>query len=264
MIRRAVALAGLVAAVALTGCASDSLEEHNRELQSEILDLASERDTERERLANAMADLEAERALRAQHERELNSAVANEQAAIRRAQELDDEIKRLQSAPPPQETSNTTVQQQVEEFNERGIPAFMTPDGDVGIRLASDVTFGSGKAALTKSGMSTLRKLGPDLTSGEFAQFHVRVEGHTDNEPLKKTKHIYGDNRGLGSARANSVTQFLERELGISPSRIEAVSKGEHEPIADNGTKAGRAQNRRVEIILVMPRENIIDQPAAK
>ena len=72
----------------------------------------------------------------------------------------------------------------------------------------------------------------------------IRVEGHTDNEPLKKTKHIYGDNRGLGSARANAVTQFLERELGIQPSRIDAVSKGEYEPIADNSSKDVRPPDR--------------------
>lgn len=261
MIRRAVALVGLVAAMALTGCASDNLEEQYRNAQSEIVDLISERDTAIEQHADTRADLEAERARSAQLEREASQAIANEQAAIRRAQELQDRLDRQGGA--ASDPRLGAAEEKVAELNGKGYKAVVNQDGDVAIRLSSDVTFGSGKSELTKSGMDTLRRLAPELSSGDFASYAVRVEGHTDNEPLKKTKHIYGDNRGLGSARANAVTQFLEREMGIEPSRIEAVSLGENSPIAENSTKEGRAKNRRVEIVLVLPR-NEVDRAAGK
>jgi len=263
MIRRVVAWAALVTAVGLAGCASDDWEGQYRDAQSEILDMASERDLARERHADAMADLEAERALNAQAQRELAAQEASKQEAIRRAQEIDAEYQRLLAEREKQGEPTVANDAQLDRLIRAGYDGFRTPEGDIGIRLSSDVTFGSGKVALTKSGISTLRRIGPELTSGEFSRYLVRVEGHTDNVPLDKTKPLYGDNRGLGSARANSVTQYLERELGISPSRIESVSKGEFEPIADNSTKEGRAKNRRVEIILVLPRD-VADRAAAK
>ncbi len=257
MKRRAVALIGLVAAFALSGCASEDWQGRYDDARREVIDVAAERDLALEQGADTMADLEAERARNAQTERDRLEAIENEQAALRRAQELQDALDAAAAAAPATSEPTFAVQDTVARLQSDGLDAFETTDGNVGIRLASDVTFGSGKHALTKAGMTTLRNIGPRLKSGEFANYNVRVEGHTDNEPLKKTKHIYGDNRGLGSARANSVTQFLESEIGIDPSRIEAVSKGEFEPIADNSTKTGRSKNRRVEIILVLPRGKI-------
>lgn len=263
MIRRAAALVGTVAVLALSGCASDDWQGRYDDAQREIVDLASERDTARQQSADLMADLEAMRAQKDQLDRENRTLSQREQDALRRALDAETARDAASVAPVAVAPSPNGADKIVIDLGGQGYDAFVTKDGNVGIRLASDVTFGSGKHALTSAGMATLRKLGPSITAGEFSQYDVRVEGHTDNEPLKKTKKIYGDNRGLGSARANSVTQFLEGEFGISPSRIEAVSKGEHEPIADNGSKAGRAKNRRVEIILVLPRENI-DRPSAR
>ena len=60
-------------------------------------------------------------------------------------------------------------------------------------------------------------------------------------------------NWSLSSARAVNVVRFLENEVGISPEKLAAAGYGEHQPIADNRTAAGRARNRRIEIVLVPP-----------
>ena len=105
MIRRSVALLGLVAAFALSGCASDDWQGRYNEATSQVLDMAAERDAARGQVADTMADLEAERARNAQLDRDLGEAIANEQAAIRRAQELEDALTSAKSTPAPAQTT---------------------------------------------------------------------------------------------------------------------------------------------------------------
>ena len=75
----------------------------------------------------------------------------------------------------------------------------------------------------------------------------VRVEGHTDSTGSASY------NQDLSLNRAESVTSYLAQS-GVSPSRLQAVGYGESRPIATNSTPQGRAQNRRVEI-LILPQQ---------
>ena len=72
----------------------------------------------------------------------------------------------------------------------------------------------------------------------------IRIIGHTDSMGPDEV------NQRLSEGRANSVRDDLIRR-GISADRIEADGKGEHEPIAPNDTEEGRAQNRRVEFVVL-------------
>lgn len=78
---------------------------------------------------------------------------------------------------------------------------------------------------------------------------YVRVEGHTDNVPVSGPR--YTSNWQLSAARAANIAEFLVREGGVTPQRISAIGYGEYRPIASNASEAGRARNRRVEIILL-------------
>ena len=120
-----------------------------------------------------------------------------------------------------------------------------------------DVTFGLGRAALTKAGRRSLESL-RELLTAKYDNNKIRVVGHTCNTPVKKTKPKYGDNRGLGSARALEVVRFLERDMALSPARLISASEGANNPVASNKTSAGRAKNRRVEIVVIIPREEAI------
>lgn len=82
----------------------------------------------------------------------------------------------------------------------------------------------------------------------------IRVVGHTDNIPLKGTGK-YKNNFELSVARAESVRSVLEQFLA-DPNRIVVEGRGEDQPIADNASREGRAQNRRVEIMI--PREETL------
>jgi chemotaxis protein MotB len=126
----------------------------------------------------------------------------------------------------------------------------VTRDGLVTMQVADKVLYRSGQATLTAQGKATLRRVASALKS-EFAGKMVRVEGHTDSDPINKTKDLYKDNWDLAYARAAGVVRYLTTEGGVDPKRIYAASYGQYDPVASNSTTQGKAQNRRVAVVVL-------------
>lgn len=83
----------------------------------------------------------------------------------------------------------------------------------------------------------------------------ITVTGYTDNMPIApRNRHRYRDNRALSLARARSVGTYLRQALHLPPDKLAVAGMGASRPVADNRTAAGRAQNRRVEIVVVTSR----------
>ena len=78
---------------------------------------------------------------------------------------------------------------------------------------------------------------------------HIRIEGHTDNQPIKTAR--YPSNWELSSARATEVVRYLADVHSFDPKRISALGFGEFRPIADNDTDLNRSKNRRVDIVVL-------------
>ncbi len=106
--------------------------------------------------------------------------------------------------------------------------------------LAGDA-FASGSATLTAAAGASVRTLAAYLQAG--AATNVRIEGHTDSQGEAQA------NQHLSQQRANAVRDALAA-AGVSRGRLQAVGRGEEAPVADNLSAAGRARNRRVEIIV--------------
>lgn len=104
----------------------------------------------------------------------------------------------------------------------------------------SGVYFDFDKSVLKKAGKDTLEAAVKYLTANPGAK--VEIQGHTDSIGTDEY------NRSLSDRRATAVMKYL-RERGIDPSRMSTKGLGESQPAADNGSKDGRAQNRRVVII---------------
>jgi len=120
-----------------------------------------------------------------------------------------------------------------------------------GIVLQGDIMFSSGSSTLTAKGKATLKRLAALLKSDKYAEYFVRVDGHTDDVPVKRTIKENKDNWFLSSRRAHSVLTEL-KALGVGSERLFMVAYGEHHPIAPNKPgRKGTAANRRVEIVLV-------------
>ncbi len=118
--------------------------------------------------------------------------------------------------------------------------------------LSTDFLFDSGKATLRPGAQAKLQQVVEEINRN-FPDKMIWVLGHTDTDPIQKTKHLWTDNLDLSCNRGMTVYRELMK-LGLRPERMIAGGQGEFYPRASNATKAGKQQNRRVEIIAVPPR----------
>ena len=88
------------------------------------------------------------------------------------------------------------------------------------------------------------------VVNSRYPNFDVVVYGHTDNDPIKKSK--WKDNFELSTQRSLSVVRYLQ-DRGVSPTRLVAGGCGEYRPIASNKDRTGRGKNRRVEVYALDP-----------
>ncbi|MFV1974464.1 MAG: flagellar motor protein MotB [Candidatus Scalindua sp.] len=119
------------------------------------------------------------------------------------------------------------------------------------IQLPETILFDSGLAKLKTKGEAALEKIARYLKSNPAAM--VRIDGHTDNDPIVKSKHLWKSNHHLSAGRALSVLHFLVNKGHIEEKRIYIAGYGPNRPIASNKNKAGKMQNRRVEFLILSP-----------
>jgi len=118
--------------------------------------------------------------------------------------------------------------------------------GVVYISLADNMLYKSGSYEISDKAGSTLAKIAKIIN--DYSTYDVLIEGNTDNVPIKQPN--IRNNWDLSGLRASSVVQSLQNNYGVDPKRLTAGGRGEYNPIADNGTPDGKAQNRRTEIII--------------
>lgn len=126
--------------------------------------------------------------------------------------------------------------------------AFDAAAGTVTVTLENSLLFDSGKAALKKATNAQLDHIRTVLRE-KYPGKMVDVVGHTDSDPIKKTKDQWKDNLELSAQRALSVARYLIQK-GIDEEEIRAVGCGDSRPVASNTSTAGKAKNRRVEIVV--------------
>ena len=131
-----------------------------------------------------------------------------------------------------------------EKLQSTGVGVKKNADGSIELIMPGNITFPTGQSAIKPDFFDTLNSVA--LVLKEYNKTSITVSGHTDNVGKDDL------NQKLSQDRANSVAQYLSSQ-GVDGGRISAVGKGESEPIADNATENGRAQNRRVEITINPP-----------
>ena len=111
--------------------------------------------------------------------------------------------------------------------------------------LSSHINFRSGSAELTRDGRRNLDVFGDALSDKALDGAVFRIVGHTDDVGES------GFNMSLSEARAQSVSQYLKNQFGISQERLQIGFEGESAPLVPNTSEANRAQNRRVEFFKI-------------
>jgi len=125
-----------------------------------------------------------------------------------------------------------------------GVDETRTADNQLKVNIPSDISFDTGSATVKPQMRHVLDTFANSLQGDPNAR--ITIVGHTDSTGSDAV------NNPLSLERAQSVRDYLAGH-GVSPTRVEVAGRGEHEPIADNSTDAGRAKNRRVEIYLREP-----------
>lgn len=124
--------------------------------------------------------------------------------------------------------------------------AFDPAAGTITVTLPNAILFDSGKAAFKKATSTELDHIRSVLRQ-RYANRKIDVVGHTDSDPIKKSK--WKDNWELSAQRALTVARYLIAR-GIPDEKVRAVGCGAARPIASNRSASGKAKNRRVEIVV--------------
>jgi len=125
-----------------------------------------------------------------------------------------------------------------------------SPEG-LTIHLLERLLFESGSAELKPEAMSVLDTLAEIL---KFLPNKIRIEGHTDNRPIRSAK--FPSNWHLSVARALNTAYYLMNK-GVNPEKISIVGYAEYRPITPNDSEENRAKNRRVDIVVISTQSGV-------
>jgi chemotaxis protein MotB len=127
-------------------------------------------------------------------------------------------------------------------------------DSEILIRFRDNVIFDSGKAEIRSDAEIVLGDIADVLAAYREEIDMIRIEGHTDNVPIHNAR--YPSNWELSTARAVEVLRFFIERGALEPRMLSAVGYSEYHPVRENDTEAGRAVNRRVDIVIVKTLDN--------
>lgn len=134
-----------------------------------------------------------------------------------------------------------------DEIAKGRVRAHLEPRGLV-ISLGEGGMFDSGSDQIKPEGKALLDTIATSLVALEN---QVRVEGHTDNVPIRNSK--FPSNWELSTARATAMIAYLIAKFGLRQELISAAGYAEFRPAATNDTEEGRSTNRRVDIVVLNP-----------
>jgi type VI secretion system protein ImpK len=162
------------------------------------------------------------------------------------------ELVRLAPPPPPPPPSSVRKDGQLERIKQllepeiaEGVVSVFQESNTITLRVVGRGMFGSGSDILKDAFLPPLEQVAKALDAETGP---IIIAGHSDNVPIKSSR--FPSNMHLSLARATSVMKSLSGEIS-DPGRMSAEGRADKNPIAPNSTREGRAQNRRIEILLV-------------
>lgn len=243
-------LAGALAREALLDGISADLERDNAELLVQLQEFSaslSEMSARNKKDKERKAELEATISSLQTRSEEAGTAVAEARSRI---ETLEDEASRLRAEKEALEAETQEYTQLLDSLKDeidQGLVTITELSGKLTVNLSNAILFDSGSYSLKEAGKTALDKVAEVLAAQTNRE--VRVEGHTDNDPVKPGAR-YADNWALSGLRASAVVSRLV-QAGVDPLNAAAMGYGEYRPIDTNETEEGQANNRRTEIVLV-------------
>jgi chemotaxis protein MotB len=175
------------------------------------------------------------------------------QAGLEDANARLEELRKQKAAAEARAATFRTLVEKLRSMVDSGQIKVTIRNGRMLLALPNDVLFDSGKTALKNEGKEAIGKVATVLAT--IADRRFLVGGHTDNVPIKNAK--FPSNWELSTARAVEVVKLLIAG-GMKPQVLGAAGYADADPVASNDTPDGKAQNRRIEIVL---EPNLSDLP---
>ena len=179
-----------------------------------------------------------------------NAALAPDAAAYRELKaDLKARQERLNAALAEQGTSLREIREKIisglSALADSGISTEFK-SGLLYVSLPENLLFPPGSATLNKNAKHALSPLASVLNN--YPKVQIYVVGHTDSVKVHNSRFM--DNWSLSTERANSVVRALLGSYSVDPTRLLSGGRSKYMPVASNDTKEGRAQNRRIQLIL--------------
>jgi chemotaxis protein MotB len=218
---------------------------------NKILDIQDKLD--KERAAKAEQDQQRERL-----EAEKKDLLTLKEELAKSVQSKDEELAKLKG-------TYDELQEKMKAEIAKGDIQLTNAGGRLKVDLIDKVLFDSGEAEISKRGEEVLSRVGAVLARMEDKQ--IQVSGHTDDAPISaRLVNQYPTNWELSVARATHVVRVLQEKAGVPGKRLTASGYGPFHPVASNARPAGRARNRRIEILLTpafdpMPSKVALPEP---
>lgn len=226
------------------GCDCKALQQENTDLKKTLEDLtAREAQLKREMARLDEAQKATESKLAPSQERARKDAETI--AALQKS--LDDCQKKLAKASPQTAAAAPKPAFKPAPIQIPGVEVY--PE-EGRIRLVIDAKTMPGKTELAPATKETLKLVAHELNKPVWINHIVGVEGHTDIDPLVKSKKLYRDNHDLSVQRARQVFDFLSETGNVSLERLFLAGYGPILPLRPNITKEDKARNRRVEVVI--------------
>jgi chemotaxis protein MotB len=121
---------------------------------------------------------------------------------------------------------------------------------DLVISIENNVLFKPGSADLSAQAKTTLAQVIALINTKYHDGYWVRVDGHTDDEKISKSKDQWDDNWDLSGGRGQKVLHYL-LDHGISAAKLGFAGFADQRPLEPNNSAANRSKNRRVEIVVI-------------
>lgn len=228
----------------------DALSAEKRELEGQIAEL----EQQRKGLNENIEGLEAKNGNMSARLKALGENVEDLQGSLDRTQIALEELRSRERQAQARLETFRSLLSKFKTMIESGRLRVRIVRNRMVVELPEGVLFDSGRAKVKKEGEKTLTEVGAVLA--ELSGREFQIAGHTDNIPIRTKR--FDSNWELSTARAVNVTRFLVAG-GIAGESLSAAGYAETQPVASNDDKAGRAQNRRIEIVLVPKLDELPD-----
>lgn len=222
------------------------LEKKLAETEKTLKETQTELNQTKEILENASEAARKTAAERNKLQQDKTSLEREKESLRAKLNEIESELQRIR------DQSQRSIASIQERFKDT-VGAVLDEAGRLTLDVKGKILFETGSATLSKEGKALLDAIAEEvLLNPNYSDYAIRIEGHTDNNPIAGSALRNWD---LSTDRSISAVKYLQENAKIDPKRLSGTGYAFYQPIDTAETAEAKAKNRRIEIILVPPQD---------